>query len=223
MDREALLTLLPHIRCVQGVIGRMQSLERMAKASLSVFDQLSQGVLLLDRNGLVMRMNNEASRVLESRDGVLLQQDKLIFQRIKCHRESFGYNSAALVQGMNAETKTLLIERPSGRKAYIAWAMCAKSEELAFDAAGLHAVLLLHDPEHHRNHRSALQDLYDLTPCEAQTASALGAGIEPAEIAKLRRVSINTVRTQRAQIYSKLGIERQCELIKMVLALPMAR
>lgn len=58
-----------------------------------------------------------------------------------------------------------------------------------------------------------VQHLYDLTPTEALTAKKLMEGASIQEIARLRGVGLETVRTQVKNILSKTGVSRQSALI----------
>lgn len=61
---------------------------------------------------------------------------------------------------------------------------------------------------------------YDLTPAEALVAIGVAQGHTPERIASDRRVSIATVRTQLRQVYEKLGVIRQSELVRMLVQMP---
>lgn len=55
--------------------------------------------------------------------------------------------------------------------------------------------------------------LYDLTPVEAITAEALLEGRSVREIAALRGIGVETVRTYVRNILAKTGTARQAELV----------
>ena len=63
---------------------------------------------------------------------------------------------------------------------------------------------------------------FDLTPGEARVALATFHGSTVAQIAKQHVVSINTVRAQLRNIFSKTGTARQAELVSVLAGLPMA-
>jgi CubicO group peptidase (beta-lactamase class C family)/DNA-binding CsgD family transcriptional regulator len=60
---------------------------------------------------------------------------------------------------------------------------------------------------------------FGLTNAEAEVALALRQGLSPAEIAKSRNTSIETVRQQLRTTYAKLGVNRQAQLVMFVRAL----
>ncbi len=67
---------------------------------------------------------------------------------------------------------------------------------------------------------SALHVLFDLTPAEARLAALLASGISLAEAAEQNRISKNTAKVQLKSIFSKTGVNRQAELVKLILTSP---
>jgi len=65
----------------------------------------------------------------------------------------------------------------------------------------------------------AIQDHLELTAAEARLATKLGAGVSIHDAAADLHISINTARNQLQSIFSKLGINRQPELVKVIIDL----
>lgn len=65
----------------------------------------------------------------------------------------------------------------------------------------------------------ALQQRHGLTRAEARVAVRLADGMALREIARDLHVTIETVRTHLKRAYGKLGVRRQAELVRLVLAL----
>jgi DNA-binding CsgD family transcriptional regulator len=65
-----------------------------------------------------------------------------------------------------------------------------------------------------------LQSIYALTTAEARLAWLLAEGLSLAEIAGSLRVSRNTLKAQLQAVYSKTGVARQAQLVRLVLFLP---
>jgi DNA-binding CsgD family transcriptional regulator len=61
-----------------------------------------------------------------------------------------------------------------------------------------------------------LSSLFDLSPAESHVAALLGQGHEPIEIARQRRVAVDTVRAQLKSIYRKLGVGRQSDVVRLL-------
>lgn len=65
-----------------------------------------------------------------------------------------------------------------------------------------------------------LGKLYDLSPAELRVASALLAGSSPEEYAQQAGVTLNTVRSQLKNLFSKTGTHRQSELVAVLSRVP---
>ncbi len=69
-----------------------------------------------------------------------------------------------------------------------------------------------------------IETLYQLTHAEAELVRLIAEGNSLEEVAAERGVTMNTVRSQLKQVFSKTGTSRQGELVQLVLRclLPMA-
>ena len=65
--------------------------------------------------------------------------------------------------------------------------------------------------------RDLLASLYGLTPAEAELASLLSAGHSIEEAAEIRGVTLNTARSQMKRVFSKTGVNRQADLVRLLL------
>jgi DNA-binding CsgD family transcriptional regulator len=62
--------------------------------------------------------------------------------------------------------------------------------------------------------------VFGLTPAEARLVAALAEGESRSEYAARACISQNTIKTQMASAFAKLGVRRESELVRMALALP---
>lgn len=63
---------------------------------------------------------------------------------------------------------------------------------------------------------SVVQGLFDLTPTEAKVARALAAGLTVGDIASAHGTSAATVRNQVRAVFSKTGMHRQADLVRLL-------
>jgi DNA-binding CsgD family transcriptional regulator len=83
---------------------------------------------------------------------------------------------------------------------------------------GAAAALFITDPEEGAALDSrALHELFGLTPAEIRLSTALVKGKSVAEYAHEAAISSNTARTYVKRIYSKTGVRRQSELVRLLL------
>jgi DNA-binding CsgD family transcriptional regulator len=81
------------------------------------------------------------------------------------------------------------------------------------------AIVFITDPlQQPRLTRDALRARFGLTPAECRVALLLGDGYAPRKIANMIGVTDNTVRSQIKSIFSKTGVKRQGDLIRLLLS-----
>ncbi|GAB3109010.1 helix-turn-helix transcriptional regulator [Aestuariicella hydrocarbonica] len=69
----------------------------------------------------------------------------------------------------------------------------------------------------HLNHDS-LMEVYGLTLAEAKVAIMIANGMVPKDIAEHNQVSVLTVRTQLRHVFDKMGVNRQQDIVKILLS-----
>ena len=80
------------------------------------------------------------------------------------------------------------------------------------------ATLFIADPEGgHISTTEVLETLYQLTHAEAELVRLIAEGNSLEEVAAERGVTMNTVRSQLKQVFSKTDTSRQGELVHLVL------
>lgn len=66
----------------------------------------------------------------------------------------------------------------------------------------------------------ALRNIYRLTKSEADVAISIANGYSSLETAESRGVTVDTVKSQLKSIYTKLDIQKQTELVRIVFTIP---
>ena len=66
----------------------------------------------------------------------------------------------------------------------------------------------------------ALRTVYGLTPAEARLAIAIANGLSLDEIAALEAAQKGTLRSQLKAIFQKVGLNRQADLVKVLMTGP---
>ncbi|KVM48307.1 hypothetical protein WJ58_26725 [Burkholderia ubonensis] len=219
-DTQLLSLLLPHIRRAHELKARFEDIAGVNETALLALGRLSYGAVLLASGGEVIRTNNEADRICAASDGIAISQRRLRCADAESDRSLAETLRRTVFRSCGDSAKTVLITRPSGKRPYIAWSVPVEHARPDASRSPAYTMIIINDLERPKNNLHALHELYELTPCEADIAIALGTGAEVSRVAESRRVSVNTVRTQRAQIYAKLGISSQSELIRTLAALP---
>jgi DNA-binding CsgD family transcriptional regulator len=95
---------------------------------------------------------------------------------------------------------------------------------VAYGFRGRLAVLFITDPERGPADLGAvLQDIYGLTPAEADVAQSLAEGLSLDQIGDIRARSRNTIKSQTISAMAKMDVSRQAEVVRLILLLAQRR
>lgn len=213
--------LVPHLRralYMQSLLDRSESLGSLYFQTIS---RLSVATLLLDESGRVLRLNPVAREILDSNDGLKLVGGRLEATYPSDNRELQRLMRQAFSrQGQDGTSvaEAISISRPSGRVSLGVVVEPIPSHEL-MDGKGLPAaVVYIRDAVGKSLVSSAMiKQLYNLTPAETCLALELANGLSLEEAAELLNIRHNTARAHLRAIFSKTGVRRQTELVRIML------
>ncbi|WP_281985033.1 helix-turn-helix transcriptional regulator [Thalassorhabdomicrobium marinisediminis] len=179
-------------------------------------DRMNIGFILADTTGRLLRMTDHARHILDARDGLHLHFRKLHATNAADDRSLQSLIRATAEGEVSEHEGGLALTGRSGLKTLgvmvrtVDPALCPEGQRLV-------AIYL-------RDRESALEldsdtvrRLFDLTPAEAAVTRQLAAGLSLEETAIELEISRNTARAHLRSIFSKNGISRQTELVRMVL------
>jgi DNA-binding CsgD family transcriptional regulator len=214
-DQQKLAGLAPHIKRALDVARRM----KFADAILSTFDRLPHALLIVNGRGQISRLTPAAQELLSLRQGLFVRagciaaeclEDQARLQYVIAHTARSGTPPSP-------RGEPLAIARPrAGRSALLAHVLPCASASPALDSDGT-ALVFVVDPE--TDARSAVEHVQralGLTRAEARLALTLGQGTALRSAADELGVSYQTARTQLRDIFSKTGIHRQAELVRLI-------
>jgi DNA-binding CsgD family transcriptional regulator len=219
VDEVALIRmLLPHLQAALDIHGRLLGQQSL----LALYDRSAErlgigAALLTEARELVFA--NTVLRDMQS-DGCPL---RIRGNRVGCVRtEDDRPLQAALDRLMRAsaggEGVHLLLGEPDGVSP---WSVLVEPvrDPIPADASARPAVMLLvRAPGHFRpTNANHLVRQFALTPAEAELALHLAQGRTIEEAAAAIGISRNTVRNQLAAIFSKTGVNRQADLVRLIL------
>jgi DNA-binding CsgD family transcriptional regulator/uncharacterized cupin superfamily protein len=183
-----------------------------SNAGLAARDSDGAGIIVVDRARRIVFKNRLAESVLASNSSLFERQHMLASRvpLIDVHLRAAVF--AGCGSGASAAPYLMHLPRASGT------ALLALMTPLDARAAeDLGALLLFWDPQTTpASLASVLEQLFGLTPAEALTALATYEGQTPAAIAANRQRSITTVRTLLSRVFSKCGVKRQAELVRLL-------
>lgn len=212
--------LLPHIRQfvrVRQVLDRARAYETTATALL---ENRRVGIIHLDRRGLILAANDLARDILLHQDGLTDRDGEMCALAPADQPRLQRLLSAALpVGGPVAVSGSMSLRRANGLPPLVVHVKPVSIPQPDYRARHIAALVLLVDPgrQHHIDPGLVAATL-GLTPGESQVAVWLAKGKSVSEMAR------DTGRTRRAiywhlhQIYQKLHVSRQADLVRLVLS-----
>ncbi|WP_371185540.1 helix-turn-helix transcriptional regulator [Thalassotalea maritima] len=221
-DKALAYQLIPHLRralSIHNQIDRNYSLGVMYSQAIG---RMSTATLLIDRNGKILDKNVYAQEILDRKDGLKIvggsleatypSDNKRLRELIKqAFADSISQQSAGLPEAMSitrtsSEVKLGVVIEPIPATS---WAVGSGEPT---------AVIYIRDSVS-KAHTSAdiAKKLFDLTPAETALSMQLANGLSLEEAAEALGVRRNTARAHLRSIFSKTGVRRQTELVRIFL------
>jgi len=180
-----------------------------------VHNQLAAGVMIVDREGTILSASSAASRLLRPENGLTVIDGRL--------QAAAPDAAVALADALNRTTSgsrgpgpgcVIPIPRSAQRPLIVLVAGPSPAAPRIL-AHGTHVSLVLLDPEAApATNEAVLEDLYRLTPREAQVALLLMEGLNLKEAARTLGVTANTVRCLLKRVTAKTESRSQADLVR---------
>ena len=190
-------------------------LQRQCATSLvfsEALDAIGLGVIVVDRNGLILDMNGQAVEMLARGGNLGRAGDRLMLPTAASKALS------AILQdpeGRGSDASSFLCHGADG-DVHIAVRVPNNAGALDHSEAGAIISLRKDGVVASDNAIRFLQRRFGLTPCEARFALALANGHSINEAAELLDVTVKTARTYSKRIYIKTDTNRQSELVRLI-------
>ena len=221
-DLATLDSLVPHLARAYAIHCQLRDVRLQRSALTEVIDRLPTGTILVDAEGRVVLTNSSADKILALDDGLRLERDCPQLADPRQDRRLQTLIQSAAREHVEHGTTTgevMAVPRPSGRRpfALMVGPLLATSPDHPANEA--RAILFVADPEGGQIGTTAvLETLYQLTHAEAELVQLVAGGHSLEEVADARGVTMNTVRSQLKQVFSKTDTSRQGELVHLVLS-----
>ncbi|HEY8356257.1 MAG TPA: helix-turn-helix transcriptional regulator [Ramlibacter sp.] len=208
------LSNLAHMREAYAELG-------MAKELLSQFDW---PMLLVDDTRGLWHHNARAAAYLEDgrfvtvRAGLLAspegEDDNALTEAVYCVLQVTEAN-------LPVQRRTVVL-RHKGARLFAFVSALPPRQVLGAFGYGRRALIVLHDPEQRRAEIDPflLSECFGLTPAEARVAARLATGSSVRDISTRSELSVATVRTHVQRIMQKTGVQRQADLVRVLIGLP---
>lgn len=220
--RSALRILAPHIRLAWDISRRVAIGDAGQRDAMLSFEQVHQALAVLDRSGYVIVTNEAARRLFADSEGMGLKYGRFVFDDIAIQTEFERAVRAvvtSMLSGPQVPPQELRVPRGNHRSPYVVTVVPLYRPESRLvlpPEAGCMVAVTDHEginplPIGH------LVWLYGLTPSEARICDALHQSGSVEAAAKSLNLTRHTVRSHLKNIYSKVGVANQPQLLQRLL------
>lgn len=225
-DVEWMQLLVTHVSRSLGVMQRLDSLRLQQAALLAAFDRLEFGVVLLDAEMRVAHVNAAARVVLERQDGLAIGTSRQLESTTGPLRQPRlahwldKVRAAPLTKRMHF-LDGCRVPRKDGASHYVVQCSALATDgEWCAGQHEFHYVAFITDPSALRlPGEERLIQLFGLTQAQARVALAFADGASYKDVARNLGISEETVRSHVKEIYPKTRVNRQADLVRLVLSL----
>ena len=213
--------LLPHIRQFVRVRKALVRAQARDTAVTALLDNRQLGVVHLDRRGRIMAANDRARLILRQRDG-LSDRDGVLRAREPDDQGRLERLVAAALptSGPVAVSGSMVLRRASVLLPLVVHVKPVGVPQPDYGAWPVAALVLIVEPgRQHRVDPGLVAATLGLTPGESQVAVWLAEGRKVDEMARATGHTRNAIYWHLKQIYQKLHISRQADLVRLVLSI----
>ena len=213
--------LVPHIRQFVQVRQALAGAEALGASLAELLDNVRLGVIHLERRGRIVEANDPARDILRQGDGLFDRGGFLSAWLADDHAdlERLLGRALAVVGGQAAASGSMAVRRAPGLPPLTLHVTPVGVQQADFGRWRVAALVLVVDPASRpRVDAGLVAEALGLTPSQSQVASMLAAGVSVRDIALMTGRQENTVYKHLKQMYRKLGISRQAELVRLVLS-----
>jgi DNA-binding CsgD family transcriptional regulator/PAS domain-containing protein len=221
LDRQLLALLIPHLQRALHLQTRLDTSEQVAHVYGSAIGSLSVGTVTLDITGRVLQMNSIARAQIDAGDALKISNERLHALNNQDNRElqRMVQEAASHANGVEGPVGAVSVTRNSSPQGL--GVIVQRLGPTVSWLNGRHQpaiVLFLRDPEIKTQPPSkVIQQLFHFTPAETTLAIELANGLSLDEAAELLNIRRNTARAHLRSIFSKTGVRRQTELVRLIL------
>lgn len=220
-DRDFCSLLVPHIKRALNLHLSINQDRKVSNLYSHAMAQLMVGVVVLDQDGLLIECNPAATAILALKDGLSVAGKQLEASYANDNRKLQGLVRDALIHphaSRLALTQAISVSRPSGKLSWGLIVQSISSDQWTEGKQRPSVAVFVRDTEGKVDPPVRLaQQLFHLTPAETALAIQLANGLSLEEAAEMLSIKRNTARAHLRSIFSKTGVRRQTELVRIFL------
>ena len=211
--------LLPHIRQFVRVHQALDDAAALGTSVTGLLDNRRVGVIHLDRYGRIVAANDRARDILRRGDG-LSDRDGVLRARAPADQARFERLMADALPTAGAVSGSITLRRPSLLPRFMVHVKPVGLRQPDFGTQRTAVLVLLVEPGNRpRIDPNLVATTLGLTPAESRIAVWLTEGRTVREIATATGRRESSIHWHLRQMYLKLDISRQADLVRLVLSI----
>ena len=220
---DELQALLPFLERSARVNQHFVRYQQAYLAAETIIDKALRAILVLGENGDVVYRNQEAQRILDSGDGLSLDESRLVIADADAQRRCSEYIAQVREQKRSGQDPGdnegcgIRVKRGADRTAYqlVLYPLPNAHQQSALDGYLGVIAAVVHDPDQIVGlSQEVLQRFFRLTPAESSLAGTLLRLHRLPDVARELGISVNTARTHLKSIFQKMGVNSQAALVQ---------
>ena len=212
--------LTPHIRQFIRVRQALVRAEAHGTSVTALLDNSRIGVLHLDRRGKIIEVNDRARSILRHGDGLSDRDGVLGALNPDDQRHLEGLVAGALPTAAVTVSGSMLLARPSGLPPFVVHVKPVGVHQPDYGARHIAALALIVEPgSQPRIDPGLVARTLGLTPMESQVAVWLAEGKSVRDMAEATGRTQGSIYWHLKQIYQRLPVSRQVDLVRLVLSI----
>jgi len=215
--------VVPHLARALRINRRLWEMELKHVAATERFEAFSQGALLADASGRVVRANAAAKAMFDEGSGIILDKGRLAAAGCRDILQKLIASCAQTTLALGGPGGEFKIPRKRPRSPLDVTVTPLRSKARLADVPWIGvgvpvAIVTVCDPDTDRRLREVnLRHRFGLTGAEAKLTAEILKGDGIAAAARRRGISAATAHTNLSSIFEKTGTHRQAELIRLLL------
>jgi|SRR5215470_12880943 len=190
-------------------------------AGFEALDLVNIGVVVADVSGRLLLANETAEQVLDARDGITLSARGVLRASGAC-----GTALSALLRrfgtpgprSVETSSNVLAVPRSSAKRPLTLMVRAVEDDSIQREAGEPRILIFILDPELPvQTAETELRQLYGLTSTEASLANLLMEGKTIDDCCDVLGIRRSTARTHLQHLFEKVGVQRQSELVSLLL------
>lgn len=219
-EQQAASVFVPHWARVVELHRTFLALRTRYNAALAALDHLHIGVCVISHYGDMAMKNVEIDRISDAHDGFSFTRSGGIHIN---DEEAYGQFRDAIDQALRTANGTgtipervIAIPRRSGEDPFLAEVMPLRDTAGELDRNFRGALVLLVDPARtDKISTEGMASLYHLTGAESEICRLIALGMETDEVADIKNISRETVRTHVKRILEKTNTNNRAQLVRL--------